>query len=90
MPNRFIDEFRWPPGIEEKVLVKHGLLRHEVEECFFNQEQERRRSRDRRVLLGRSDAGRYVMVVYIMEHRVATIISARDMTESERRRYRRK
>ena len=90
MPIQFIEEFRWASEIEEKVLVKHGLLRHEVEECFFDQDQKRRRLRDRRILFGRSDAGRYIMVVYTLGERVAAIITARDMTDSERRRFRRK
>jgi uncharacterized DUF497 family protein len=82
--------FRWPPGIEEKVLVKHGLLQDEVEECFFHPELRRRRSRGRRILLSRTEAGRYVLVVYDFEDGVVTIISARDMSDSERRRFRRK
>jgi len=90
MPNRYIERFRWPFGVEEKILVKHGLLREEVEEAFFHPELRRLKARGRRLLLSRSDAGRYILVVYALENEVVTIISARDMTASERRRFRRK
>lgn len=85
-----VERFRWPPGIEEKVLIKHGLLRDEVEECFFHPERKRRKARGRRIFLSRTEAGRYVLVVYTFDDGLVTIISARDMTDSERRRFRRK
>ncbi len=78
MPDRFIEGFQWPPGVEEKVSVKHGLLRDEVEEAFFHPELRRLKARGRRILLSRSEAGRYIFVVYEMADGVATIISARD------------
>ena len=90
MPDPYIDGFRWPPGVEEKVSVKHGLLREEVEEAFFHPEQRRLKARGRPILLSRSEAGRYIFVVYEMVDGVATIISAREMTRSERHRFRRK
>ena len=90
MPDWSIERFRWTPGVEEKVLRKHQLVRDEVEEAFFNPDLRRLKARGRRILLSRSDAGRYILVVYEFEKGVVTIISARDMTESERRRFRRK
>jgi uncharacterized DUF497 family protein len=90
MPDRYIERFRWPPGVEDKVYAKHGLVREEVEEAFFHPQQRRLRAGGRRVLLSRSEAGRYILVVYKVEADVATVITARDMTQSERRRFGRK
>ena len=80
MPGWYIERFRWTPGVEEKVLLKHQLLRDEVEEAFFHPELRQLKARGRRLLLSRSDAGRYILVVYEFEKGVVTIISARDMT----------
>lgn len=85
-----ITRFRWPRGIEEKVRIKHGLSRDEVEECFFDPRQKRLKGRGQRILLGRTDAGRHVMIVYAFEDHVVTIITARDMDSTEKRRFRRK
>lgn len=85
-----IERFEWSDVVEEKVFVKHGLTRDEVEEAFFYQGLRRLKARGRRILLSRTEAGRYVMVVYQLRSATARIISARDMTLSERRRYQRK
>jgi uncharacterized DUF497 family protein len=61
-----------------------------VEEAFVHPELKRLKARGRRILLSRSDVGRYVLVVYEWEDGVVTIIRARDMSGSERRRFRRK
>jgi uncharacterized DUF497 family protein len=90
MRNRFIDHFKWRPDIEDKVFAKHGLRRAEVEECFFHPEARIQRRRDRRLLLSRTYAGQYVMIVFTFADSILTIISAREMTDSERRRFRRK
>jgi len=43
------------------------------------------------VALGRTDAGRYLVVFFIMKtSKEALIVTARDMTEKERRRYEKK
>ena len=85
-----VERFQWSDVVEEKVFVKHSLTRDEVEEAFFYPDLRRLKARGRRILLSRTEAGRYVMVVYQLGNRTARIISARDMTLSERRRYQRK
>jgi uncharacterized DUF497 family protein len=82
--------FEWPGVIEEKIFTKHGLTRDEVEEAFFHPRHRRLKARNVRLLLSRTDAGRYIIVVYRIEDRAARIITARDMTPSERRRFQRK
>lgn len=98
-----IDDFLWLAEIEEKLAVKHHVETSEVEEVFRNAPRFRFRERGRRegeglyLALGQTDAGRYLVVLFI--HKPATeqrplsralVISARDMTDKERRQYERK
>jgi len=85
-----IERFRWPPGIEEKGLAKHGLFAEEVEESFSHPEAKLRRTGDRYILLSRTYAGSYIIVILAFAARIATIISARKMTAGEWRLFRRK
>lgn len=86
-----IEEFHWPDGIAEKILIKHGLFYEDVEDAFFHREARVRRTRSQRyLLLSRTQAGEYVIVVFAYENRTATVITARLMTSSERKLYKRK
>lgn len=85
-----VERFRWPLGIEDKVLRKHGLDREDVEESFFHSEAKLRKSGDRYRLFTRTDPGDYIVVVFELAARTATIVTAREMTPSERRFFRRK
>jgi len=85
-----VADFRWPPGVEEKVASKHGLSREEVEECFFDPYARVRKGKGVLHLFSRTEAGAYVFVVFTFRQRQATIITARHMTTSERRLFRRK
>lgn len=85
-----VERFRWPLGIEDKVLRKHGLEREDVEESFFNRAAKLRKRGDRYRLFTRTDSGDYIVVIFELAARTATIVSARGMTASERRFFRRK
>ena len=98
-----IDDFLWLEEIEEKLAVKHGVEAWEVEEVFQNTPRFRFRERGQRegedlyIALEQTDAGRYLIVLFIhkplTEDRPlnqALVISARDMTDKERRQYERK
>ncbi len=86
-----IEGFRWPPGIAEKVLVKHELFPEEVEDSFFSRDAKVRRTRaGRYLLLTRTNSGDYIIVVFAYFRRIATVISARLMTPGERRLFQRK
>jgi uncharacterized protein len=84
----------WLQKIVEKLARKHHLTQDEVEEVFLNRPQYRFIERgkiegeDVYSAYGRTDAGRYVTVIFIRKiaHR-ALIISARDMTRQERKQY---
>ena len=89
-----IDDFIWLPDIIEKLISKHGISPDEVEEVFFNKPQfrfvEKGNKKDENVYsaLGQTDAGRYIVVIFIHKHQnLALILSARDMDRKERKQY---
>lgn len=84
----------WLPEIEEKLLLKHGVLVEEVENVLFGKpqvyfvEKGHRIGENLYVAYGQTDEGRYLSVFYILKpHAQALIISARDMDAKERRHY---
>ncbi len=89
MPNRWLPEFEWDEANEGKLLRQHGVSAREAEECFANRHS-RRRQGDALLLLGVTDRGRMLFLVYQQKERgVVRLYSAREMTENERRVYRR-
>jgi uncharacterized DUF497 family protein len=92
-----ISEIIWLDEVVDKLAEKHGVEPDEVEEVlnansrFFFVEKGRRDGEDVYMALGRSEAGRYLTVLFIYKaDRDALILSARDMAKSERKRYERK
>ena len=86
-----LDELLWDEWNEDHVL-RHGIEPREVEEAVFDASSlvHRTRGRDqpRYVILGLTDAGRYLFVV--LEPQTgnrAYVITARDMSDGERRRF---
>jgi len=91
------DDFIWIPAIEDKIWNKHRVEPEEVEEVFENRPRIFRGPKghypgeDIYYALGQTDEGRYLFVVYIKKQDgQALILSARDMTAKERRRFGRK
>jgi uncharacterized DUF497 family protein len=89
-----IREIIWLPQIVEKLAQKHHVLPHEVRELLNNhpriffRETGYVEGEHLYEALGRTDAGRYLAVFFICKPTdKALIISARDMTATERRRY---
>ena len=79
------------PRRAEKITEKHGVEPEEVEECFFNPPYKvRRASSGKYLLYGRSEAGRYLFIVFVWKGRRIKVISARDMNDADRRFFRRK
>ncbi len=93
----YIDDFIWLSDFVDKLAVKHHVTQDEVEEVFFDRPRYRfvesgyRLGEDVYAASGQTDGGRYLIVFFIQKpsHR-ALIVSARDMDETERRRYERK
>lgn len=91
-----ISGFIWLDRFVEKLEVKHDVTVEEVEEIFRNRAElqvkkmNRGRHRDEHVYraLGRTGAGRYLAVFFILKStNEALVISARDMDDKERKSY---
>jgi len=75
--------------ILDKIESKHGVSLEEVEEACLSEAHHVRRSREGLYkLFGQTAAGRYILVVLVNLGRgVWKIVTAREMTDSERRLY---
>ena len=89
-----IEGFIWLEDIVEKLVQKHGVQQQEVREVFANLPQFRFVEKGHRpdenvyAALGQTDAGRYLIIFFVYKKdRRALILSARDMTHAERRKY---
>lgn len=92
-----IENLIWLRDIIDKLTFKHQVDTSEVEEVFDNRpkirfvQQGDRKGEDVYLALGRSEAGRYLAVVFIHKrNNDALIVSARDMAKKERKQYERK
>jgi uncharacterized DUF497 family protein len=92
-----IEGFVWLDQIEAKLAAKHSVTSEEVEEVFEDEPQFRfvekghRKGEDVYIALGRTEAGRYLALLFILKPtNVALILSARDMAKGERKHYERK
>jgi len=82
-------------NIKLKLLSKHNITDSEVREVFSNTHFKPKIYRSDRipeayVAYGRALAGRYIMVAFFLYDKQAKIITARDLTQDERKRYQRK
>lgn len=87
--------FDWDDGNLLKNWEKHRVSAAECEEVFFNRplvaivDQGHSEAEPRFLVLGRSDAGRKLFLVFTTRDHRIRIVSARDMTKRERERYQR-
>jgi uncharacterized DUF497 family protein len=96
-PDVEIAEFIWLEEIVEKLARKHHVEVHEAEEVFGESPKfrfvENGHYPDEHVYSasGRTEAGRYVIVFFVHKRDGSALpLSARDMTNAERRIYERK
>ncbi|MEG3437939.1 BrnT family toxin [Pannus brasiliensis CCIBt3594] len=89
-------EVIWKERFVEKLAVKHNVTTDEVEGVLFSYPHVRKAGKgniegeDVYVAYGQTEAGRYLVVFFIRKNRTSALpISARDMTDSERRYYER-
>lgn len=89
-------EVIWKDWFIDKIEVKHGVGTHEVEEILFGKPHVRRaqkghvKGEDLYAAYGQTEDGRYLIVFFIRKEQTAALpISARDMTDSERKYYER-
>ncbi len=84
-----LPEFEWDEHNEDKLLERHNVSALEAEQCFANPNT-RGRHGDALLLLGVTDDGRMLFLVYEQKpNGVVRVYSAREMTDKERRAYRR-
>jgi uncharacterized protein len=89
-----VRECLWLDEFVDKIIRKHHVNPEEVEEVFSGGPLTRRiktgkvKGEDLFVAFGTTDSGRYLTVLFVrkMDGR-ALVISAREMTRSERRTY---
>ncbi len=84
----------WLPEIEDKLWQKHAVHVEEIEEVLFDDprvrfvERGHREDEDMYAAYGQTDAGRYLIIFFILKAgNQALIVSAREMDDSERRSY---
>ncbi len=71
-------------------IARHGVKPDEAEGAFQNEPVFRKGRSGFHIVYGRTEEGRYLFVVYVRKAGgTVRIITARDMTPSERRYYRR-
>ena len=92
-----IEGIIWLEEIVEKLWRKHRVVEAEVEEVLQNRpkfrfvEKGHRTGEDVYAGLGRTEAGRLLIVFFVYKQDAhALIVSARDITPTERKRYERK
>lgn len=92
-----ISGFIWLDDIVQKLVWKHSIIQGEVSEVFANSprlyfvEKGNRKDENVYVAFGQTDGGRYLVVFFIYKkNRRALVLSARDMTKAERKKYAKK
>jgi uncharacterized DUF497 family protein len=91
-----LHEIIWKDRFVDKFEAKHGVSTDEVEEILFGNSHVRKaqkgrvKGEDLYAAYGQTADGRYLLVFFIHKERAAALpISARDMTDSERKYYER-
>jgi len=85
--------FQWDEGNAEKNWIKHHVSRGETEQVFFNRPlmvvagEQRAELTPRYYALGHTDAGRLLFLVFTIRDDLIRVISARPMSQRERRVY---
>jgi uncharacterized DUF497 family protein len=92
-----LDDIIWLENVVEKLAWKHHVLTNEVEELlkgncrFFRKETGRVEGEPLYNALGQTENGRFLSVFFIKKlNNKALVITARDMNNSERKRYEKK
>jgi hypothetical protein len=85
--------FEWDDGNSNKNWYLHGVTDGECEDVFFNLPlvvsfDKKHSDRENRFFaLGRTDANRQLFISFTVRKDLIRVISARDMTKSEKRKY---
>ncbi len=85
--------FDWDAGNIGKTWERHKVSATECEQIFFNEPlvaapDEKHSDREQRFyVLGHTDAGRHLFLVFTIRNKLIRLISARDMNRKERKEY---
>lgn len=88
-----LEGFDWDEGNANKNWHLHRVSDCECEELFFNLPiiivvDKRLKSNEARyIALGRTDADRHLFIAFAIRNNLIRVISARDMTRSDERKY---
>lgn len=88
-----VDGFEWDHGNMDKNWISHKVSNSEAEQIFFNEpliihDDDKHSQMEQRFLaMGRTDLGRLLVIVFTLRKHFIRIISARDMSQKERKSY---
>jgi uncharacterized DUF497 family protein len=95
LPEFFADvtAFQWDAGNADKNWLRHRVTQSEAEQVFFNRpilmagDEGHSAKEPRFFLLGRTDAARFLSIVFTIRGPLVRAISARTMSRRERAHY---
>ena len=85
--------FQWDQGNIDKNLIKHNVENWESEQVFFNKpllvldDSKHSIPEKRWAAFGKTDADRFLIVIFTKRGDLIRVISARDMNKKERKFY---
>lgn len=85
--------FQWDAGNSQKNFIKHGVKNWECEQVFFNQpllilaDSLHSNVEVRWAAFGKTDADRFLAIIFTQRDSLLRAISARDMNNKERKYY---
>ena len=85
--------FEWDKHNSEKIKKKHDVTPVECEQVFFNvpviaaDDEKHSETENRFYVLGQTDSGRMLFLVFTVRKDKLRVISARDINKKERRLY---
>ena len=88
-----LESFQWDEGNSVKNWYKHKVTRSECEQVFFNKpfvvsNDIKHSDKEKRwFILGNTDSGRNLFLVFTIRKKLIRVISARDMNKNEREIY---
>ena len=87
-----IERISWDQETVDHIS-NHSVSPEEVEEVLFNDVSSpfiMRGKQDRYLAYGKTNGGRFLLVVWVAKYRKTKIITARDMSKKEKQFYRRR
>lgn len=82
-------DFDWDEANEEKLLLRHYVRAHEVEEVFYGKPSVKGIGDEIYVAVGPTYGGRWLLIVFERREGRIRPYSARDLTDREKRRFKR-